>query len=208
VQADIHDDVAFILGQIGLVGDDVEAVAELDASAGDAVRWDPPAREAMIASFEAEHGITLPADYKAVLLELGNGSEGLISVFPLGEVIWDGDAVTLADWLSDVELAAAFPRSGDTGEMPAVDDDVAGDDDDDDANWNPPGALPVADNHAGGIMLLVVSGAQYGRLWEQEGGATLVPAPTPLLRPVGFAEWLAAELAKRLGRADLLAQWR
>jgi hypothetical protein len=167
---------------------------------------------------EALHAITLPLDYKALLLEVGNGCDGLLTVFPLGHVIWNGELLALADWFEDVNLATPFPRSGDTGEIEAIDaasvDDIDHDEDNDDedagdlANWNPPGALPVADNGAGGIMLLVVSGAEHGRLWEQEGGATLVPAPTPLVRSVGFAEWLAAELAKRMGRTDLLDAWR
>ncbi len=189
----------------------VAHVRELSRLAGDSLRWDPPTTSAALARFEVEHAITLPADYKQILLELGDGSEGAVNIFPLGEVIWGGEVRSLADWFDEVTLATPFPRAGDTGEIELVDggalEDDSGDDDDESADWSPPGALPVADNGAGGILLLVVSGAEYGRLWEQ-GGATLVPAPTPLVRPVGFAEWLAAELAKRLGRSDLLESWR
>lgn len=195
----------------------LDRIASLSRDAGDRVTWHPVIAAQELLDFERTHGVPLLEDYKAVLTRFGNGCRGLVTLFPLGHVWWNNEELELDEWLPELDLQTPFPFPRhawhrDVDEEP--EDDASNDDEEDDYDddgdkaWDAPGALPVADNHAAGVMLLVVSGPERGRMWEQDIGATVVPAPTPLVRPVGYAEWIAAELAKRLGRMDLLESWR
>lgn len=60
-------------------------------------KLEPPLPEAAVCKWEKDHGVELPADYRAFLLELGNGGAGPFhGLFPLGQ--WDGSGSGLEPW--------------------------------------------------------------------------------------------------------------
>lgn len=116
-----------------------------------------------VASFESEHGVRLPEDYRAFLVGLGNGGAGpFYGIFPLGT--HDDEA---GDLVGQPNVAfpytAAWRLSDD--EIEALDDDETGALEAE--YWRPlDGALPVVLEGAGRHTWLVVTGPERGHVWQ------------------------------------------
>lgn len=133
----------------------------------------PPISEKELASFEAEHRITLPDDYRSFLLEVGNGGAGpYYGLLPLGESLRSGD------------LSRPFPLT-----------EACSPENDNDDLPDPylDGHLLLGTHGCGYWSFLVVTGPTAGTVWDDflagDGG----------LRPTGhtFASWYKAWLWPR-----------
>jgi hypothetical protein len=196
-----------------------DTIAALARDATDIV-WNPSAAEADFVAFEARHRVTLPDDYKRVMATIGNGCEGAFTVFPVGYARMDfEEPLVLLERGGSLDLGRPFPLAtsrgywhvdadaspGDDEEDP-YDEELEGDPDELDSSYV--GVLPVGFS-VSGLALLVVTGKDRGLVWEHELGSTsIAPMPTPVVRSLSFAQWIAVELAVRLGRHGLIAQWR
>jgi hypothetical protein len=149
----------------------IAEIVELSREAGDRVSWQPPVTPIECADLEASLGIVLPDEYKAVLQRVGNGCSGILEVFALGRVGGNEDT-DLADYLGETDLVHPFKHE--TGSYW-----ISGPEEDDDVNddfGGVHGALPVADNQAGGQLLLVITGRKdLLHAWRTQRVASFSP---------------------------------
>jgi hypothetical protein len=75
------------------------------------IHLNPPATAAEVAAFESKHGISLPADYRMFITELGNGGEGPIGygLLPLGTLPSDMPKEEKRLWTELRALTRSFP---------------------------------------------------------------------------------------------------
>lgn len=159
-------------------------------------------------AWEREHGIELPAEYRAFLSELGNGGAGpFYGVFPLG--MWDGGP--LESWAGD--LRAPFPHR-EAWNLPASrlerPEDFESDEEED--AWNE--AL-AAEYHAPSLLdgafwichhgcalrtALVVTGPERGNVWfdGRPDNSGIVPHTDPGARHLSFGDWYLEWLEQSL----------
>lgn len=198
-----------------------ETIAALARDATDIV-WNPAAADTDFVAFEARHGVTLPDDYKRVMATIGNGCEGAFTVFPVGYArMHFEEPLELLERGETLDLGRPFPLATSRGywhvdadaspgddEDDPYDEELEGDEDGDELDFGYVGVLPVGFS-VSGLALLVVNGKDRGLVWEHElGSPSIVPMPTPVVRSLSFAQWIAVELAVRLGRHSLITQWR
>jgi tetratricopeptide (TPR) repeat protein len=153
--------------------------------------WARPIDEAEIARFEAAHAVTLPAEHRAILLEVGDHAPlpdrpgGALA--PLARA---RELSTVTSFLGP--LAEPFPHSGSAAIELEWDDEA---DDYADPHWLR-GCLPLTGAGCDQSYVLVVSGADRGRVWS------VTPSGSPELHPTGldFASWYRAELERGLER--------
>lgn len=153
--------------------------------------WTRPLAEAELASFEAEHGVTLPPGYRGVLREIGD--QAPLPTRPdrvLAPLRGARSMTTASSFLGP--LAEPFPHTG-TDAVELEWDDEA--DDYADPLWLR-GCLPLAGAGCDESIVLVVSGPDRGRVW----GVT--PSAAPELHPTGleFSSWYRAELERAVER--------
>ena len=141
----------------------------------------PPLAEHDVTAFEARHGVSLPDDYRAFLIdEVGDGGAGpFAGVFRLDRS--DRPACHREDLLPGI-LAGAFPHEvpwnelGDGG--PQSEDDY----------FDPSrirGSLNLSNQGCGYMVRLVLNGPQRGTLWEDGRSGDMGITP---FRP-DFATW-------------------
>ena len=179
---------------------------------------DPPASEDEVRSFEQEHRIVLPADYRAFLTRVGNGGAGpFYGVFRLGEM---DDNLGTAPWReADIMvgvLARPFPHTAawnDLSGYPTEPDDWDPDTDPDlfeDAQdafdrryWATDqvnGAIPICHEGCALRDWLVVTGPEAGHVWHDArtefGG--LEPISIGDQGRVSFLDWYFSWLNEAL----------
>jgi hypothetical protein len=124
----------------------------------------PPLPESEVTEFEARHGVLLPVDYRAFLLDVGDGGAGpSYGVYRLDRSdLYPGDPQRREELLPGF-LAVAFPHA---------------------QSWNDPpdrspeaeekyfdsalirGSLSLSPQGCGYMVRLVLNGPQRGTLWE------------------------------------------
>jgi SMI1 / KNR4 family (SUKH-1) len=145
-------------------------------------RLNPPLSDGDIRTFEAAHGIRLPEDYRLFLRRVGDGGPGP------------------AYGLETLERAAAecdprLPFPFEQADSDYLDDALE--------RWDGElfGALQLCHHGCGGYSYLVVTGPQWGTMWDG-AGAELWPGRT------GFLEWYRtwADASLHKVRAEQRAQ--
>jgi hypothetical protein len=171
----------------------------------------PTLTEAEVLSFERQHRISLPADYRKFLIRIGNGGAGpYYGVFPLGQM----DAKEgVTPWHEDDGFVGALSEPfllardwNDLTGMPS-DDLLAGHDaeyerqldDFEKRYWRSSlmnGAIPICHEGCALRIWLVVTGDEAGRVWrdgraEYKGLKPLVTADgAPATFSLWYKEWL------------------
>lgn len=188
-----------------------ERVAELDAldktrsifgAIGHHYRFAPRLSEDTLVTHERAHGYTLPDDYRAYLLELGNGGPGPY----YGVIGWR--TKNAEDYTKYEDLGRPFAYAHEYNPTHFLDVETDDDDEDDEPRnqyweaFDDRGSLVLSHQGCGLRVLLVVSGPCRGEVWDDsiadDGGYT------PLVRPDGarhtftswYAEWLATSFAE------------
>lgn len=176
-------------------------------------RLNPPIDAEIVATFESQHGILLPEDYRRFLTEFGNGGAGpFYGLFPFGGD--DNGPWAVAGLVGDV--GQPFPHT----ESWNLDDefwarepqlDVGLSDEETDRlmeewdkllvprYWNPSvvnGAIPICHLGCGIRQWLVVHGEQRGFVWTdfRADHAGLSPLKTSDGRQMTFSDWYRAWL--------------
>jgi hypothetical protein len=164
----------------------------------------PPLTQTELKAFEAQHRITLPAEYRECLLQVSNGAD---QAFSLGQI---DSGYDFAEWHENDdlvgELSKPFPYTSAWNDLTGLPDDDFDNDDDihraaweearesfEDRYWGPlDGAVPIA--HLGCAIRhwLVVTGSERGSIWEDNRASYL--GLKPLLNSDGsrmnYREWL------------------
>jgi len=168
----------------------------------------PPLEEEAVLRFERKHSIALPADYRAFVIELGNGGAGPYhGVFKLGEM--DHNA-GFKPWKLGESVgvpAKPFPHD-EAWNLPQTDLERLQASEDDDETlliyWVAiNGAIPLCHEGCALRDWLAVSGPEAGHVWHDatadfEGWS---PCTLPGRRRVTFADWYLAWLDKALQAA-------
>jgi hypothetical protein len=156
------------------------------------------------AMFEERFGIELPSDYRAFLVQLGNGGAGpFYGVFRLGEFFglkghasWEGSELVGTPALSfpyaEGGAAPSAPRSVRGNEEEVKEAPSAAKVD---------GSLPICEEGFGLRDWLVVSGPEAGHVWHDktaEGGGFLPWNRTSDGAPMSFLDWYEAWLEASL----------
>jgi hypothetical protein len=114
-------------------------------------RLSAPHTEKELADFEAQYGVTLPADYRAFLMRVGGSGAGpYYGLLPLG---YHKEALPL--------LSQSFPHSDEWNQRELSDDEYLSDD-------LTRGAMRICNTGDGGYELLVVTGAESGMIWADD----------------------------------------
>ena len=186
-------------------------IKKLFGANGHRFHLEPRLSEEDVARFEAEHGIQLPAEYRAFLTCVGNGDVGpYYGVFRLGEMD-DGNSFRRWEECDGFvgTLAEPFPLTeawNDIEGRPQFDEARGSDQDymdeyerrldawESEKYWNPRlvnGAIPIC--HLGCALRewLVVTGPEAGNVWRDERADEkgLWPLHTQSLPRVSFLRW-------------------
>jgi hypothetical protein len=175
----------------------IEQVQQLSLShKRDRYHLNPPLSEQTVLQFEKEHKIQLPHDYRAFLIQLGNGGAGpAYGVFKLGEAVIAWDSQPFDEIESFVgDLSVPFPHAGPWN------------DHSDDAVYLGPidGAVPVCDIGCGSRFWLVVTGPESGNIWcdQRADYAGLTPMAGNGTPRLSFLHWYLNWLRKELARNE------
>jgi hypothetical protein len=172
----------------------------------------PPLTEGEVAAFERKHKISLPADYRAFLIHLGNGGAGpYYGLFKLGEADtghgggWQDPAWLIGDLAQPFPHTAAWNQRSGAPEcdeaqalaLPNAEFDAYQEQLDawEQAHyWHARqhcGSVPIC--HVGCVLMerLVITGPEAGHVWcdrrvDREG---LYPLQLPDRERVTFLEW-------------------
>lgn len=151
------------------------------------VRLGPRRSETELATFERAHGVELPREYRRFLLEVGDGGDGppQYGLMPLGQVPnyhhREADEV-LARLHEPFAETEAWIWENDAEPDPARADGVER------------GALVLGTDGCGLYFLLIVSGAERGKIWLYADVGV-----TPLDPPADFVQWYGDWLTTRGG---------
>jgi hypothetical protein len=141
------------------------------------IRFSPPLTDTGIADFERRTGVSLPADYREFLSQIGNGGVGPPSygLCPLGS--------TPSDFDGSLDLSKPFPFT-----KPWIWEDgaVSSEGGQDDVNC---GVLIIGTDGCGQYWALVVRGPDCGKIWMLTDVGI-----TPLAPGMSFLEWCEAWL--------------
>jgi len=175
----------------------------------------PTLSEAEVRTFETQHEITLPTDYRKFLLRIGNGGAGpYYGVFPLGQM---DDMNGMRPWLENDGfvgvLSEAFALTSawnDLTGMPSEDvmDDEEGEyekqfDQFQNRYWRASlmnGALPICHEGCALRIWIVVTGEQAGQLWRDRRAEfmgverVLAADGTPATFSRWYNEWLESAI--------------
>jgi len=179
----------------------------------------PPLLAGDVEAFEQKHKITLPADYKYFITEVGNGGAGpFVGVFPLGE--WGFNELfhpfDEEDWKITGELGEPFPHTeawnlpdSFWAQEPHPTPGITREEEDrlmevweqlEQKEYYDPrimnGAIPICHRGCGLSQWLVVQGPQKGFVWDDDRAdrAGLAPVRDPDGRRMTFADWYLAWL--------------
>jgi cell wall assembly regulator SMI1 len=166
-----------------------------------------PASVAEVAAFEARLGVSLPDEYRAFLLEAGNGiqCDGELVLYSLEAVLqdlgrrdprrpfWYDDAQTnaLRDAMAAVEEGSTLMESRSFMSLQRSD-------------GIPEGCLTVGDNGGNDFTVVVVTGEQRGWMWRTgeidcPESRALYDAGGDDRAPLGFLDWFERWAPDRLG---------
>ena len=183
-------------------------------------RLGPTLTDDCIISFEREHGVVLPPDYRAFLGHCGNGGAGpYYGLFPLGQR--DDIGVQLQRWYEDDgsvgRLAEPFPHTEPWNfpEQQLVPPDFSNElledawhEQRDAVYWAPDlmnGAFPICHQGCAYRNILVVTGTERGRIWldarASYGG--ILPEVDDSGNHQSFTEWYTVWLNGALVAAGL-----
>ena len=156
-------------------------------------RLEDPIAPEDIQRFEAVHGITLPAEYRAFLTELGNGGAGPgYGIWPLGK----GEDGPLPDEMLQ-HLSDDFAHSTAWNDTSLL-DDASG------AGPNPQsayydysviaGAIEIGTDGCGLYYLLVLSGPASGQVWydKRADGEGIEPLRDEAGEIMSFGKWYSS----------------
>jgi SMI1/KNR4 family protein SUKH-1 len=145
-------------------------------------RLGPPLADGDLRRFERQHRMSLPVEYRAFLLQAGNGGAGpYAGLLPLEAALISADEGFLArpfpyrHWWNGVSPP-------DWWELPnahELDERSAPHEADYSANVRVQGTLRLAHEGCGYYCILVVSGAERGHVWgdERAGDGGIMPLP-------------------------------
>jgi SMI1 / KNR4 family (SUKH-1) len=162
--------------------------------------------EDAVFAFEQRHKVRLPEDYRQFLIQVGNGGAGpFYGVFPLGFV---DDNFNLREWHKDDDpvgnLGEPFCFNQAWNDLSIMPEPDLLDHDEaeyyrlqksfEEAYWSSclvNGAIPICHEGCAIRVLLIVSGNQAGRLWEDRRSEYQGLGPLILKdgSPAGFGEW-------------------
>lgn len=178
--------------------------------------FEPRLPEPQLRAWEREHGIELPAEYRAFLTELGNGGAGpFYGVFPLG--MWDGSGEPLESWV-DGDLRAPFPHREAWNLAPSrlePPEDFESDEEEDawnealDAEYYAPslldGAFWICHHGCALRTALVVTGPERGNVWfdGRPDRSGIVPHTDAGARHLSFGDWYLDWLERSLREVSL-----
>ncbi|WP_405892689.1 SMI1/KNR4 family protein [Streptomyces sp. NBC_00104] len=182
----------------------------LSGGAGHHFRFMDPLSEAEVSEAEAQWGVSLPAEYRGFLLEVGAGGAGPgygLSILRRTAAGWLWSNVDLAmrhdylglPFLTGDERWRVLGEHDDRQPLPSAFDDeeayfaaysawmTAGDELFD---WVTRGALKLSHEGCGYCYWLVLTGPERGGMWRDDrpGDGEFSPLGTPQT-PVGFARW-------------------
>lgn len=167
-------------------------------------KLEPRLAEPRVRAWEREHGVELPDEYRAFLLELGNGGAGpFYGIFPLG--MWDGSGRALESWADAVgDLRAPFPHR-EAWNLPSSrlepPEEFESDEEEDawneafDAEYFEPslldGAFWICHHGCALRTALVVTGPERGNVWfdGRADGSGILPHADPGGRHLSFGDW-------------------
>jgi uncharacterized protein (TIGR02996 family) len=168
-------------------------------TSGHEYQMNPPLAECDLLDFELRHGLTLPGEYRAFLLRVGNGrvgpSYGLFPLEPAAErpELRKPFGVTPAE--TDT-IAAAARTARETKSWKAVPKFRR--------EWWRRGYLRLANNGCGNYSVLVVNGPMRGEVWTE--GDRFVPHRDRAGFPQGFLAWYEEWLDRWLA-PGAIEQW-
>lgn len=163
-----------------------------------------PLPDAEVLAFEQHHGITLPADYRHFLTQIGNGGAGpCYGIFPLGQM--DHGPRKFKPWQDGYVgvLSKPFPFQEAWNGPPLADPDeyerqLKAFEEQYNARVN--GAFPICDKGCGMYVWLVVTGGEAGYLWNDylanDGG--FIPLTLKNGERATFSSWYCQWLVKPL----------
>ena len=166
-------------------------------------KLNPPLSESAVKTFEAQHRIRLPEDYRGFLINLGDGGAGpFYGVFKLGEM---DDSFEFQKWKEGDGfvgvLSKPFPHTNawnDVSDQPEETDDEEAYDKALEAfnerYWNAAnvnGAIPVCHEGCTYRDWLIVTGPELGHMWHDARAdqAGLYPISIRDKKRVTFLEW-------------------
>ena len=163
-------------------------------------RSGPILREEDLASFEAEHQVKLPLDYRAFLTTVGDGGAG--PYYGLSQLSHTTDGTV--PYLPFVWSKAVFVHSPADIGLTAADVEATKFDGSELA-MSLPGVLFLAHEGCGYFQFLVVNGPAYGTIWSDWRAADCGLVPTGLTFSAWYKRWAERCLA-RLAREVLVDQ--
>ena len=160
------------------MADQLQRVA--DKLRAQAVALGPVLSEAEVSAFEAQHGVALPADYRAFLTTLGNGGDGPphYGLVPLGAGPSDDPPDERAFWRDLPQVREPFPFTRawvwEAGEVSSegTEEDVCH------------GSLYLGTEGCGMNWHLILTGPQRGVPWQLTGEGI-----TPVMPQRSFLQW-------------------
>jgi hypothetical protein len=185
-------------------------------------RLGPTATESEVAEFEEKRRVKLPEEYRDFLTRLGSGGAGpCYGLFPLGIFSDNPDPARQEGRIGDLEKP--FPHA-DAWNAGADYWDASPDIEADEDAWRAwrkeyfsrhliDGALPICHEGCGFFFLLIVTGADRGRIWL-DGRASddgIMPYTGEGTVPLTFGQWYARwldEVSRELGLPPLALQPR
>lgn len=171
-----------------------------------------PIKEDELIAWEREHDVELPAEYRAYLLELGNGGAGpYYGIFPLG--MWEGAGRELEVFDGALgDLRAPFPHRA-AWNLPAERfEQPKFENDDEEHAWNEMldteyfdpslvnGAIWISHHGCALRTVLVVTGSERGNVWADRRAeyTGIAPHVGNDGRHLGFGDWYMSWLEQCL----------
>jgi hypothetical protein len=192
-----------------------ELVERLNASSREYSHLYRPLSAEAVDAFEQKYGITLPADYRYVITQLGNGVGHFL--YPLGMEQMSGEDFTreydviglVADISQLFPLTEAWNLPEELLRDPVIPRDATPDEEHrlNEESLNEleaayvenahllNGAIPISDLGCGQVIWLVVNGPQKGYVWDDDtvDGRGIFPICDERGRPMTFTDWFLNE---------------
>ena len=184
----------------------------------------PPLKADEIASFETQHGIVLPEDYRYFITGIGNGGAGPgYGLFPFGQDDegWWGEFLPIGDvgqpfphneawnldadfWLEEPDIPEGMPKDEEQRLLNEWDKKLEA------RYWKPSlmnGAIPISHLGCALRQWLVVHGDQRGYIWDdmRADHAGIAPVMDTNGNPLTFTQWYLRWLDEAERMEDHLA---
>ena len=163
----------------------------IEATDSRVVRLAPPVREELVATFERDHAVRLPEDYRWFVLHAGNGGVGppYYGLEPLSDLLIEGNSFLPPEENRNSRLSHAFPgRESDWADWePELADEA----------WiaHEAGRLLLGTDGCAILWVLALTGPARGEVWRL-GDAAAARAGS------SFLDWYAEWLERRGPRPD------